>query len=273
MTEEHLEAQSIMAHAQPASHGEPLWVSYKVPLSLRLRYTITSTTHLTGIIQRQVQNHAASAEFLPIKNGRRVESYSESLRSLYIDPETVHLARNHWKVIEIKTYKDHDTTIKHEYLIATLSDGDGGEVLLQIDRRIHDSSMKMIAKSIIQQYLSSQGQPNPPSNSDPNTPDAPQPNDANANIFWKIAVDDIALVPNLPTSDKQKLVEHILFHDQNVLLPQLIMLACAINDYSNEYHIIETNCYWFCYLMAELLKRLSKPTFPLLVARGKEPGH
>ncbi len=37
-------------------------------------------------------------------------------------------------------------------------------------------------------------------------------------------------------------------------LPQLVVLACTINDNSKNYHIFENNCYWFCYCATEALQ-------------------
>ncbi|KAF8670826.1 hypothetical protein AX14_005784 [Amanita brunnescens Koide BX004] len=153
MQEQQPEAQSSsIAQITSAGYGEPpLWVSYKVPFSLRLRYTITSIAHLFRIMQQPSPNYAASREFVPIKNGNHVDSYSESLRLMYTDPATVHLARDRWKVAEIKTYKDKDTTVKHEYLIAALKldNEEEGEVLLRIERRIQSSSAKELFTLVI----------------------------------------------------------------------------------------------------------------------------
>ncbi|KAF8695507.1 hypothetical protein AX14_001777 [Amanita brunnescens Koide BX004] len=265
------EAQSSnMAQAKPTSYGKPpLRVSYKAPFSLRLRYTITSIAHFFRIMQPQ-QNYAESPEFLPIKNGQRVVSYRDSLSLLYLDPKSVHLARDQWKVAEIKTYKDKGTKVKHEYLVATLRDDDKGEVLLRIERRIQDSSAKAFGKAILGR---SRTEPTPPSDSDSSGQDAGQPTDSKAKPFKKNAVDEIALVtPNSPNIDKQQLVQHIVFEDdkKRISLPKLIVLACAVNNYSKEYHFFEQNCYWFCYIIAELLQKLSTPSLPALATRGRQ---
>ena len=269
MTEQQPEAQSSsMAQVEPTSYGKPpLRVSYKVPFSLRLRYTFTSIAHFFRIMQPQ-QNYAESPEFLPIKNGQRVGSYRDSLSLLYLDPKTVNLARNRWKVAEIKTYKDKGTKVKHEYLVATLSDGDRGEVLLRIERRIQDSSAKTFGKSIMRR---SRTEPIP-SDSDSGKQDTAQPNEEKAKPFKKNAVDEVALVTSKsPNMDKQELVQHIVFDDQTrISLPQLILLACAVNNYSKEYHFFEQNCYWFCYLITEMLQRLSKPIFLELSTRSRQ---
>ena len=269
MTEQQPEAQSSnMAQAEPTSYGKsPLRVSYKVPFSLRLRYAITSIAHFFRIMPAQ-PNYAESPEFLPIKNGERVQSYCTSLRMLYIDPKTSRLDRKHWKVAEIKTYKDKSTTVKHEYLIVTLSDGDRGEVFLRVDRRLQDSSAKAFGKALIGRRSSSV--PNPhSSDSDSGKQDGAQPNEENANPFTKLAVDEVVIVtPNL---DKQKLVQHVMFEsEKRVSLPQFIVLTCAINNYSSEYNLFWKNCYWFCFVAVVMLQKLSTGSMPDLSARGQQ---
>jgi hypothetical protein len=264
MTEQQPEAQSSsMAQAEPTSYGKPLLrVSYKVPFSLRVRYAITSIAHFFRIMP-QSPNYIGAPEFLPITKGRRVESYSESLHMLYVNPETVQLARDHWKVTEIMTYKDYHSNFEHEYLVATLRDGGAGKVLLRIERRIQDSSAKEFYKDFTQ----------PGRRSRRRTQDAAQPNYENERaLFQKNAVDEVTLVPKLSDVNKHELVEHIVFRDEEhrVSLPQLIVLACTINDYSNKYQVIAKNCYWFCYIIGELLERLSPASRPDLSARSRQ---
>ena len=216
MTEQQPEAQSSnMAQAEPTSYGKPpLRVSYKVPFSLRLRYTITSIARFFRIMKQPEQNYAEIPEFLPIKNGERVGSYCTSLRMLYIDPETSHLSLDHWQLVDIKTYKDKGSKYKHEYLIATLSDGAMGRVLLRIDRRIQASSIKKIGKAIIASGLS-QSQPIPPNHTDSGKQDTTQPIEPEQKPFKKTAMDDVTLVkPNVPYRKRQNLVEHIMFETQ-----------------------------------------------------------
>ena len=273
MTEQQPEAQSSnMAQAEPTSYGKPpLRVSYKVPISLHLRYTITSIAHFFRIMKQSEQNYAEIPEFLPIKNGERVGSYCTSLRMLYIDPETSHLSLDHWQLVDIKTYKDKGSKYKHEYLIATLSDGAMGRVLLRIDRRIQASSIKKIGKAIIASGLS-QSQPIPPNHTDSGKQDTTQPIEPEQKPFKKTAMDDVTLVkPNVPYRKRQNLVEHIMFEDTiRVSLPKFIVLAYAINTYATDYDFFEKNCYWFCYIIMELLKKLSTPSYPPLRARGRQ---
>ena len=272
MTEQQPEAQSSnMAQAEPTSYGKPpLRVSYKVPFSLRLRYTITSIVHFFRIMKQPQQNYAEIPEFLSIKNGEQVGSYCTSLCMLYIDPKTTHLSRDRWQVVDIKTYKDNGSKYKHEYLIATLSDGGIGKVLLRIDRRIQASSVKKMGKAIIAGL--SPSQPVPPNHSDPGKQDTAQPIEPEQKSFQKTAMDDVTLVkPNVVNRKKQNLVEHIVFEDaKRVSLPQFIVLASAINAHATYYDFFESNCYWFRYIIVELLKTLSKPSFPPLRARGRQ---
>ncbi|KAF8689407.1 hypothetical protein AX14_003346 [Amanita brunnescens Koide BX004] len=269
MAEQQPDAQSSnMAQAKPTSYGKsPLRVSYKVPFSLRFRYAITSIARFFRIMQQPQPNYVDSPEFLPIKNGNRVDAYSGSLSLVYINPKTVRLARDHWKVAEIKTYKDKSSAFKHEYLIARLVDGDKGEVHLRIERRIQDSSVKAYGKAILMGR--SRSQPLPPSDSDSSKQDAAPSNDENTKTWKKTSADEVAIVTSNP--NKHKLVEHMVFEGEHrVSLPQLIVLTCAINNYSNEYHLFQKNCYWFCNTVLELLKRLATPSSPDLPARGQQ---
>ena len=162
-------------------------------------------------MQRPQQNYAESPEFLPIKNKLKdVVHYSHCLWLLYIKPEMTHLARYHWKVAEVKTYINKSTEVKHECLIATLNDGDKGEVVLWIGHN------------------------------------------------FSTAVEVAAVEPSLHNFDMQQLVHHTVFDDGNrISLPQLIVMACAIDNYSREYRLFEKGCYWFCYAIRELLLRHS----------------
>lgn len=158
------------------------------------------------------QTYAESPEFLPVKNEKDVGHYSHYLWLLYTKPETNHLARYHWKVAEIKMYKNQGTEVKRECLIATLNDGGDGQVLLKIS---HDFSS---------------------------------------------VVEVVIVEPNLPNFDMKQLTQHIVFkHGSRISLPQLIVMACAINNFSREYRLFEKGCYWFCYTIGELLLRHSIP--------------
>ena len=85
-----------------------------------------------------------------------------------------------------------------------------------------------------------------PSDSNWGKQDTAQSNEEKAKPFKKNAVDEVALVTSKsPNVNKQELVQHIVFEDQSrISLPQLILLACAINNYSKEYYFFERNCYW-----------------------------
>ncbi|KAF8333006.1 hypothetical protein F5887DRAFT_995156 [Amanita rubescens] len=278
MTQQQPVAQSSnMAQAtKPApTYGKSaLRVSYKVPLSVRLRYTLTSIARFLRMSSKSI--HFQSIEFKPLNNVYRVDSYRDYLCLLYATPKNAGLSREHWKVTEINTYKDHSTKVRHEYLIANLSDGNGGTVFLRIERRLQDSSAKAFGKAIIGGRGSgsrSQTGPTtspPQSNTDSDSQDGAATttvNDGRAKKFKKNAVDEVTLFdPDLPKSKEeiksQVLVERIVFAPENQIpLAKLVVLACAINDHSKEYHFFEKNCYWFCYCAVEALKQrhLGKP--------------
>ena len=252
-----------MAQAASSGYGKPpLRVSYKVPFSLRLRHAITSLAHFLRIMQQPSPNYAASPEFATIKNGNRVDSYSESLRLMYTDPATVHLARDRWRVAEIKTYKDKDTAVKHEYLVAALKlDGEEkGEVLLRIERRIQSST----AKELFTRGRA-RSEPRPAHHSDEDYPGGQPATAEKRRPFKKRAADEVALVT--PNFVNQELVEHMVF-DSALSLPQLIVLACVVNEHARGYNFFEKNCYWFCYIVTEMLKKHCKLRFPELPTRG-----
>ena len=267
MAEQQPVAQSSnMAQAtKPApTYGKSaLRVSYKVPLSVRLRYTLSS---IARFLRMTKSIHFQSKEFKPLNNAYRVDSYRDYLCLLYATPKNSKLSRSHWKATEINTYKDHSTKVRHEYLIANLSDGNGGTVFLRIERRLQDSSAKAFGKAIMGRGSGSRSQtgPSPPrSGTDSDSQDGATTtvNDGKAKKFKKNAVDEVTLYdPDLAKSKEeiksQVLVERIVFDPEHQIpLPELVVLACAINDHSKEYHFFEKNCYWFCYCAVEALKK------------------
>ncbi|KAF8649480.1 hypothetical protein AX14_008676 [Amanita brunnescens Koide BX004] len=140
-------------------------------------------------MQQPSPNYSTSPEFLPIKNGNHVDSYSESLLLMYTDPETVHLAHDHWRVAEMKTFKDKDTKVKHEYLIAMLKldDEEKGEVLLRIKRQIQDSSAKALVTP-----RRSRSEPRPHHHSDCDSGGQPVSRNESS-TFKKKAADEVSL--------------------------------------------------------------------------------
>src|SRR6266550_196402 len=269
MAEQQPVAQSSnMAQAKlaPTYGKSALRVSYKVPFSVRLRYTLSSIAHFFRMTSQST--HFQSKEFKPLNNVYRVDSYRDYLCLLYAKPKNANLSREHWKVTEINTYKDQRTTVRHEYLIANLSDGKGGTVFLRIERRLQDSSAKAFGKAIMGRGSGSRSNsgPAPQSNTDSDSQDGATTtvNDGKKKKFKKNAVDEVTLFdPTLPKNQEemknQKLVERIVFApDHQIPLPKLVVLACAINDHSREYHFFEKNCYWFCYCAVEALKQRHK---------------
>ena len=77
--------------------------------------------------------------------------------------------------------------------------------------------------------------------------------------FRKWAVDEISICPSNTLGNDQVQVDHLRFQDGHhaslLRLAQLVVLACAISDYCATYHIMLSNCYWFCYVASEVLKK------------------
>ena len=73
------------------------------------------------------------------------------------------------------------------------------------------------------------------------------------------AVVEVAIVePNSPNLDMQQLVQHIVLNDRRrISLPQLIVLACVIGNYSRKYRLFENSGCWLCFAIGELLQKPS----------------
>jgi hypothetical protein len=179
-----------------------------------------AAAHFSRIMQPAYQDAEDAEEIQPLKHGCRfVNSYRDRLTTLYSKPETQHLPRNRWMVSEIRTYKDRKTKVKHEYLVATLKDQLEHTILFRIERRVR-------YKSLIS--------------------------------FKQRVTDEISIIKPSDLNVKQ-LVEDIIFDPNSRVpsLPELIILACTVSDYSREYGDLAQynyNCYWFCYVMTEYLK-------------------
>jgi len=179
-TEQQPVAQSSnMTQAKPAANygGCALQVSYKVPLSLRLRYTLSLITYFFRIMSQKEPNYAESTEFELLKNVCLVDSYRTYLNRLYTLPVNAKLSREHWTVTEVSTYKDKGSKVEHKYLVAKLSDGDKGEVYLHIERRIRASSVKeVIGKHVLRRGWGQcrKTDPTPLTDSDSSKPDDAQ---------------------------------------------------------------------------------------------------
>ena len=272
MTEQQPQAHSSdVPQEEPANNGKLiLRLSYKVPFHVRLRSTINSIARFLRIMQRPYENPEDADEFRPIKHGYRfVDSYRDRLTLLYSKPETQHLDRKRWLISEIHTYKDRKTRVKHEYLIANVNDQYGNTVLFRIERRVRDS----VIKSISQRFL-----PGSHKGASPTSPTAGTDltNEESVQVkkpskWMKRALDQISIVKPSDLDPKQLPVEHIVFDSgHHVSLPELIILAYTISDYSREYHLTQFNCYWFCYIAIEYLKKHYPYTQPKLPGRKQQ---
>jgi hypothetical protein len=260
---------SAVPQEESANNGKSvLRLSYKVPFLVRLRSTFKTIAHFLRIMQAPYQNPEDAEEFLPIKHGYRfVDSYRDRLTLLYSKPETQHLDRRRWMVSEIRTYKDSKSNVKHEYLVATLYDQYENEVLFRIERRVRDSVIKSIGKGLIPGSLTGANITSPPAGSDSANQDDLQ--EKKSKKFMKRALDQISIVKPSDFTITQIPVEHIVFApNHHVSLPELIILACTISDYSREYHLTQYNCYWFCYISMEYLKNHYMSMRPQLAGRG-----
>jgi len=144
-------------------------------------------------------------------------------------------------------------------LVAKLSDGDKGTVYLRIERRIRASSVKeAIGKHVLGRGTRQHKQtdPTPPTDSDSSKPDDGQvvAPEGKQKKIKKYAVDELRLFDPKRLERDQLLVDHLIFNTKPMSLPQLVVLACAINDNWKDYHFFEKNCYWFCHCAAQALQ-------------------
>jgi hypothetical protein len=272
MTEQHPQAHSSDDPQEESANNSKLILrlSYKVPFHIRLRSTVNSIARFLRIMQRPYENPEDADEFRPIKHGYRfVDSYRDRLTLLYSKPETQHLDRKRWMISEIRTYKDRKTRVKHEYLIATVYDQYGQTILFRIERRVRDSVIKSIGKRFLPGSHTSASSSFPPAGTDLANQEGVQVKKPSK--FMKRALDQISIVKPSDLDPKQLPVEHIVFNSgHHVSLPELIILAYTISDYSREYHLTQSNCYWFCYIAIEYLKKHYPHTQPKLPGRKQQ---
>ena len=219
--------------------------------STRLCSLCATDTVAQVIMQESEGNPGDAEEFKLFKNGYRcLDHYRQFLCTLYTaEPDSYELSFKRWKVSKIRTYKDRGTLVKHEYLVATLCDADGHELELRMERRVQESS----AIGLITKSLSALGSASPAAAADGTTPTSTQTKD---DKFRKWAADEISVCSSSSFDDDQVQVDHFRFQDgHHVPLPQLVVLACAINEYCATYHITLSNCYWFCDVASKALKR------------------
>ena len=262
---------SDVPQEESANNGKVvLRLSYKVPFHVRLRSTINSVARFLRIMHRPYQNPEDADEFRPIKHGYRfVDSYRDRLTLLYSKPETLHLDRKRWMISEIRTYKDKKTRVLHEYLIATVYDHYGNTVLFRIERRVRDSVVKSIGKRLLPGSRKGSSSTSPPVGTDLDHQEGVQVKKPSK--FMKRALDQVSIIKPSDLDVNQLPVEHIVFNSgHHVSLPELIILAYTISDFSREYHLTQSNCYWFCYIAIEYLKKHYPCTQPELPGRKQQ---
>jgi len=207
-----------------------LYVSYKVSFYTRFLNTLNAmTASFLGISSKsRGTNPKEAPEIRPINHGHRyLESYRDRLCSLYTEPAYAHLRFERWQVSEIRTYKDKGCPVKHEYLVATVYDENNVEILLRIERRVQDA-------------------------------DVNEPNgQSSLSSSKKVACDQITLLSPSAFKDDQLPVSHLQFRDgHHVPLPKLVVLACTVNEHCRAYNALLSNCYWFCHVTSEALKKV-----------------
>ena len=230
----------VMLHADSMDYiMTVLDISHQVPL-----YFLCTIDIIARVIMSVAWTNPGDAEeFELLRNGYRgsLHHYLDRLRNLYTKPENYQISFNRWKVSEIRTYKDNGTAVQHEYLVATLSDADGHKLDLRMERLVQPSY------PMIGGFGSASSRPSGTESADPQEKEGK---------FRKLAADEISICSSIAFNGDQVPVDHFRFQDgHHVPLPQLVILACAISEYYATYHLTQRNCYWFCYVASEALKR------------------
>ncbi|KAK2464979.1 hypothetical protein APHAL10511_003055 [Amanita phalloides] len=177
-----------------------------------------------------------------------VDNYRHRLCLVYTDPKKTHVHFHRWDVAEVRTYKNKGCSVRHEYLVARLLDKNGLDILLRIDRRIHGSSNNTFFRSLL--GSSTPATPSPPTA--PTHPSLPTNTEAGQPKFRKIAADEVSIIP-ASRIKKKKSVAFVQLTKGQLCLPELIVLACEVHQYSRTYHFAEENCYWFCSMVLEAI--------------------
>ncbi len=130
-------------------------------------------------------------------------------------------------------YKGRGTTVGHEFLIATLHDAENREILLRLER---GNRAPHVVKG-------------------GNVWGGAQRGSARAESPGRW-LNEISIFPSAFNDDSGLPVDHFRFDDgHHVPLPQLVVLASTINEYAGTHRFAHPNCYWFCYVVSEALKK------------------
>ena len=224
-------------HNIGATNVPALRISYNVPLHIRLFCVANSLGRFLGITQKAYTNPEDAEEFVPIRNGHHyVDTYCDRLCSMYTEPKMHHLRFERWQASDICTYKGHGT-IEHEYLIATLHDADNRVIYLRLERGIQVSSTHPThAHAVERSGLS-----------------------AASGTFadsGRQTVNEAALFAFSAFKEDRQPVVHLRFDNGNYIpLPRLVVLASTIDEYLKTRQSAHHNCYWFCHVISEALKK------------------
>jgi len=193
-----------------------LLISCKVPFQTRIFCAANSIARFLGMTQTTYTNPGDAEEFVPMKKGYRyIDNYCDRLCS-----------------------KGRGTTVGHEFLIATLHDAENREILLRLERGNQASSTHAhVVKGGNAWGGAQQGSARTESSG-----------------RW---LSEISIFPSSAFNDDYGLpVDHFRFNDgHHVPLPQLVVLASTINEYAGTRRVIHHNCYWFCQVVSEALKK------------------
>ncbi|KAF8707251.1 hypothetical protein AX14_013664 [Amanita brunnescens Koide BX004] len=241
----------FLSHGQVHNNGaaaSALRISYRVPFHTRFFCAANSFARLIGITQKAYPNPEDAEEFVPIKNGYRyVENYCDRLCSLYTEPEMHHLRFERWQASEICTYRSQGTAVGHEYLIATLHDADNREIHLRLERGVQVSSTHTHAHVVKGRNCLSEASAT--------SADSAKRGGSPVEGPGRLAINETSIFASFASNEDRQPFNHFRFEDgHHVSLPQLVVLASTIDEYSKTRQFSNHNCYWFCHVISEALK-------------------
>ncbi|KAF8636302.1 hypothetical protein AX17_003643 [Amanita inopinata Kibby_2008] len=227
-----------------ASDITTLVVSYKTPFSTRLYSTLLSIGQSLRIMSSP-STLPYDAEFQSLQHEKRsveIHFFRDGLHKFYTLPEAKDIPHDRWTVTKIDVYKQMEKRSRHEFLVAHLCNKtahSSHHVYFRVHRTtpIEDTTNKQGDDSSKTPLISS------------NLSDSCQK---------RRASDTVDFV------DLEKINGTHLFtlqleggkDETKISLPQLVILALAVNSVCPAYHILKNNCLWFTYAVVEAIQVL-----------------
>ncbi|KAF8636304.1 hypothetical protein AX17_003645 [Amanita inopinata Kibby_2008] len=223
-----------------------LVVSYKTTFSTRLYSTLLSIGRSLRIMSSP-STLPYDAEFQSLQHEKRsaeIQFFRGGLHRFYTSPEAVgeDIPHDRWTVTKIDVYKQMEKRSQHEFLVAHLRNktaNSSNHVYFRVHRTtpVEDTTNKQRDDSSGTPLLSSNPSDSCQKRRASDTVDFVDPEKINGTHLVTLQLEG--------KKDETK-----------ISLPQLVILALAVNSVCPEYHIIKNNCLWFTYVVVEAIRIL-----------------